>query len=95
MRYVFPPPLDNAEDVLAGDSTLCEGHGQLPSWIRTLYIHTVQTILCLSRQREYTVLTATQTTAYQQPRNALPHFLTNQPSSVTSACLLNIQKVKQ
>ena len=40
------------------------------------------------------VLTARQTTAYQQPRNALPHFLKNRPSSVTSACLLNIEKGK-
>ena len=46
------------------------------------------------QEREYAVLTARQTTAYRQPRNALPHFLKNRPSSVTNACLLNIEKGK-
>ena len=46
------------------------------------------------QEREYTISTARQTTAYRQPRNALPQFLTNRPSSVTSACLVNIEKGK-
>ena len=46
------------------------------------------------QEREYTVLTARQTSAYRQPRDSLPHFLINRPNSVTSACLLNIEKGK-
>ena len=46
------------------------------------------------QEREYTILTARQTTAYRQPRSSIPDFLKNRPSSVQSACILNIEKGK-
>ena len=50
--------------------------------------------MCLSRSRKRVHCSNSQTSAYRQPRDSLPHFLINRPNSVTSACLLNIEKGK-
>lgn len=46
------------------------------------------------QEREYTILTARQTTDYRQPRCTIPDFLKNRPNSVQSACIVNMEKAK-